>query len=71
MKPHRFLLMVVMLMAQAYGFAGQGTVQSVPVSHAPATPVMVISYWGYVAFPPAMIVAFVVNGWVIRRKRII
>ena len=30
--------------------------------------VMVVSYWGYIAFPPVLIVAFVVNGWLIRRK---
>jgi len=33
------------------------------------TPIMVISYWGYVAFLPALIVAFVINGWLIRPKR--
>ena len=32
------------------------------------TPAMVASYWGYIAFPPVLIVAFVVNGWLIRRK---
>jgi hypothetical protein len=30
--------------------------------------VMLVSYWGYVAFPPVLIVAFVVNGWLIRRR---
>jgi hypothetical protein len=33
------------------------------------TPVMVISYWGYVAFLPVFIVAFVIHGWLIRPKR--
>jgi hypothetical protein len=32
-------------------------------------PVMVISYWGYVAFLPVFIVAFVIHGWLIRPKR--
>ena len=32
------------------------------------TPVMVISYWGYVAFLPVMIAALAVHGWLIRRK---
>jgi len=31
--------------------------------------VMVISYWAYVAFLPAMIVAFVVFGWLVPRKK--
>jgi hypothetical protein len=29
---------------------------------------MVASYWGYLAFPPFMIVAFVVHGWLLRRR---
>jgi hypothetical protein len=33
------------------------------------TPVMVISYWGYIAFLPVFIVAFVIHGWLIRPKR--
>ena len=33
------------------------------------TPVMVISYWGYVTFLPVFIVAFVIHGWLIRPKR--
>ena len=33
------------------------------------TPVMVISYWGYVALPPVFIVVFVIHGWLIRPKR--
>jgi hypothetical protein len=33
------------------------------------SPVMVISYWGYVAFLPMLIVAFVIHGWLIRPKR--
>ena len=31
------------------------------------TPVMVVSYWGYVVFLPLMIAALAV-GWLIRRK---
>jgi hypothetical protein len=31
--------------------------------------IMVISYCGYVAFLPAMIVAFVVFGWLIPRNK--
>ena len=30
--------------------------------------IMVISYWGYVALLPAILVAFVVRGWLIRPK---
>ena len=33
------------------------------------TPVMVISYWGYVAFLPVFIVAVVIPGWLIRPQR--
>jgi hypothetical protein len=37
------------------------------MNQAPQTLTMVLSYWGYVAFLPAMIVASVVLG-LIRRK---
>jgi hypothetical protein len=37
------------------------------MNHAPQTLAMAISYWGYVAFLPTMIIAFVVLG-LIRRK---
>jgi hypothetical protein len=37
------------------------------MSHAPQTLTMVISYWGYVAFLPTLIAAFVILG-LIRRK---
>ena len=37
------------------------------MNHAAQTLTMVISYWGYVAFLPTMIVAFVVLG-LVRRK---
>jgi len=30
--------------------------------------VMVISYWGYVVLLPAIFVAFVIHGWLIRPK---
>lgn len=30
---------------------------------------MVISYWGYVLLLPLLIVAFVINGWMIQPKR--
>ena len=30
--------------------------------------VMVISYWGYVGLLPAILVGFVVYGWLIRPK---
>jgi hypothetical protein len=33
------------------------------------TPVIVISYWGYVAFLPMFIAALVIHGWLIRPKR--
>ena len=32
------------------------------------TRAMVASYWGYIAFPPLMIVAFVGHEWLLRRK---
>jgi len=37
------------------------------MNHAAHTLTMVISYWGYVAFLPTMVVAFVVLG-AVRRK---
>jgi hypothetical protein len=37
------------------------------MNHAAQTLTMVISYWGYIAFLPAMFVAFVVLD-VVRRK---
>jgi hypothetical protein len=33
------------------------------MNHAAQTLTMVISYWGYLAFLPTMIVALVVLGW--------
>ena len=30
--------------------------------------VQIVSYWGYIAVTPALIVAFVVCGWLIPRK---
>ena len=30
--------------------------------------VMTVSYWGYVFLLPAILVAFVVHGWLIRPK---
>lgn len=38
------------------------------MNHAVQTLVMTISYWGYVALLPAILLAFVVNGWLIRPK---
>lgn len=38
------------------------------MSHAAPTLTMVISYWGYLAFLPAIIVAFVVLGWIPRKE---
>jgi len=32
------------------------------------TPVMAASYWGYIAFPPLIVVAFVVRKGLVRRK---
>jgi len=37
------------------------------MNHAAQTLTMAISYWGYVAFLPLMLIAFVVHG-LIRRK---
>ena len=38
------------------------------MNHAAQTLIMVISYWGYVAFLPTILVAFVVCGWLTRPK---
>lgn len=38
------------------------------MNHAAETLIMVISYWGYVTLLPAILVAFVVHGWLIRPK---
>jgi hypothetical protein len=75
MKALKFLLPIMMLTALC-GFAATGVCapheEAAPLQSrfcADATPVMVASYWGYVAFPPAMIVALVTCGWLIPRKR--
>ncbi len=33
------------------------------------TPAMVASYWGYITLPPLMLMAFVIQGWLIGPKR--
>jgi Ni/Fe-hydrogenase subunit HybB-like protein len=51
-----------MLALPACVFAQAGTG---PVA---ANRAMVTSYWGYIAFLPLFIVAFLVHGWLIRPK---
>jgi hypothetical protein len=63
MKLRKFLLLTIVLMVQASAFAGAGAIEAEP------TPIMLLSYWGYIALLPLMLVAFVVNGWLIRWKR--
>lgn len=62
MTPRTFLLPTMLLVLQATAFA-QGVVEAAP------TRAMAASYWGYVAFLPAMIVAFAVHCWLYRPKR--
>ncbi len=38
------------------------------MNHAAQTLIMVISNWGYVALLPAILVAFVVCGWMVGPK---
>jgi hypothetical protein len=38
------------------------------MNQAAPTLTMMISYWGYVSFLPVMIVALVVQGWLMPRK---
>jgi hypothetical protein len=46
---------------------GERTDATGPIDVAP-TPAMVASYWGYIAFPPLMIVAFVGHELLLRRR---
>ena len=62
MKLRRWLLPALMLIVPAVAFAFSATVNVAPGI------VRVVSYWGYVAVTPALIVAFVVCGWLIPRK---
>ena len=62
MKLRRWLLPTLMLIVAAIAFAFGAT-----VNVAPST-VRLVSYWGYIAVTPALIVAFVVCGWLIPRK---
>jgi hypothetical protein len=62
MTPRKLLLPTMMLVLQATAFAAE-VVEVTP------TRIMVVSYWGYVAFLPAMIVALAVHCWLIRPKR--
>jgi hypothetical protein len=62
MKLRRWLLPALMLIAAAIAFAFSATVNVAP------SIVRVVSYWGYIAVTPALIVAFVVCGWLIPRK---
>lgn len=62
MMSQKFLLPTLMLVLQAAAFA-DGVVEVTP------SPVMVASYWGYVVFLPAMMVAFGVHCWLFRPKR--
>jgi hypothetical protein len=38
------------------------------MKEAAPTLLMVVSYWGYLAFLPLMVVAVLVHGWLIRPK---
>ena len=38
------------------------------MNHSAQALIMAISYWGYVALLPAILVAFFVNGWLITPK---
>ena len=62
MKRRRWLLPALMLIVPAIAFAFSATVDAAPKI------VQVVSYWGYIAVTPALIVAFVVCGWLIPRK---
>jgi len=62
MKLRRWLLPTLILIVAAIAFAFRATVNVAP------TIVRVVSYWGYLAVTPALIVAFVVCGWLIPRK---
>jgi hypothetical protein len=61
MKTRILLLSMMTLAAQAAAFAGAGG-----GAEAAPTSAMVASYWGYAAFLPLMIAAFVINGWLVR-----
>jgi len=62
MKLRRWLLPILMLIVPAIAFAFSSTVDVAPGV------VRVVSYWGYISLSPALIVAFVVCGWLIPRK---
>ena len=62
MKLRRWLLPTLMLVVAAIAFTFSATVDVAP------NIVRVVSYWGYIAVTPALIVAFVVCGWLIPRK---
>jgi hypothetical protein len=62
MKLRRWLLPTLMLIVPAIAFAFSASVDVAP------SIVRVVSYWGYIAVTPALIVAFVVFGWLIPRK---
>ena len=62
MRRCNVLLAMIWLFIQASAFAAGSTMEE-------PTSTMVASYWGYVALPPAMIVALVVYGWLLPRNR--
>ena len=62
MRLRKWLLPTLMLIVAAIAFAFSATVDVAPRI------VQVVSYWGYIAVTPALIVAFVVCGWLIPRK---
>ena len=68
MMLRNLLITTAMLLSQAAGFAsGPAPAMTQTVEPAPNS-IMTVSYWGYVAFPPAMIGALVICGWLIPRK---
>jgi hypothetical protein len=62
MKLCRWLLPILMLLVATIALAVSAAVDVTP------SIVRVVSYWGYVAVTPALIVAFVVCGWRNARK---
>lgn len=63
MKPRKLLLPMIMLLLQASASADGG-----PAAVVSSQVMAAVSDWGYVAFLPLVIAAFVIHGWLIRPK---
>ena len=63
MRRCNVLLPIIMLLVQASAFAAGSTMKA-------PTSAMVVSYWGYIALPPVMIVALVVYGLAAAPKQV-